>query len=94
MILGAPIAGTVGVIDGEQRRPLALRDGAVQVDGSPELIPFDQVTAVFVEQQEDARPVPPQFPAPAAFGQVPDRSVQLHDLIRALQDAVAAALPS
>ncbi|MGI8308619.1 TNT domain-containing protein [Saccharopolyspora hattusasensis] len=93
MILGMHIWGTYCAVGGEPRLMTELLDGAVRVDGSPDPIPVEQVTAVFFDQEDDAHPVRPQFPAPAAFGQVPDRAALQRDLVGALQDAVAAALP-
>ncbi|MEV6230238.1 TNT domain-containing protein [Saccharopolyspora shandongensis] len=93
MILGTHIPGLYGVIDGEPQLVIDLRDGGARINGRPDAIPVEQVTAVFFEQEDDAHPVRPQFPAPASYGSVPDRSALRQELVDSLHVALAAALP-
>jgi nicrotizing toxin Mtb-like protein len=76
VILGAPIAGTYGLIDGEARSLLEVDGDAVRLDGIDEPIASNRLDSIFVDQQEPPAAPIRRFPQPSGYGPSTRSSLQ------------------
>ncbi|MER7014916.1 TNT domain-containing protein [Saccharopolyspora sp. NPDC000359] len=93
MILGVPVPGAHALVDGAHWPLRELGEQGAVLAGRDQPVPLDQLGEVLVALHEDPAPVRPEFPAPASYGEFPDRAEQQRDLEWALREAVVAGLP-